>query len=101
MKQVESRDWKPFSIMVGISAVLNALLWAGATWLFPQEGPADLIHSSTTLPAAGLVVLVSNTLLAFLLRRHSRRASAVLCATAVAAQVILLVSFVTLWRLNQ
>ncbi|MEK7556795.1 MAG: hypothetical protein AAB538_02345 [Patescibacteria group bacterium] len=102
-------------LIFAASATLNALLWAAALWLFPKGDPATILHYSPIvgvdfigsgrqiyiLPLSGLLVLGGNATLALLVRKASARASAILWIALLIIQIILILSFIILWRLNR
>lgn len=105
---------KVFNFLFPISVVINLGLWVVAWRLFsPEESAATLHYSAVVgvdfigeshhvylLPLAGLLVLLGNAVLGWLIRRTSTRASVIVWIAMLVVQVILALSFVTLWRLN-
>ncbi len=98
-----------------VSAVaLNSLLWLLAIFIFPQDKAAAVLHYNASLgidfigagtqikilPTIGTAVIIINLLLAFSLRRVSRRATTMLWAILPIIEALLLVAFWLILRLN-
>jgi hypothetical protein len=102
-------------LVVGLSIGFNFLLWMLTLTLFDRTNPTAVLHYSVdlgidfvgqginiiTLPIIGSVILVCNTALGFFLRGVERRLAWILWVTIPLVQLILLISFVLLWRVNE
>lgn len=113
------RDWnRPYSsfavVTLALSTMLNATLWLAVLFLFPREESAAVLHYSidvgidfigegkqiTVLPAIGATLAAGNTVLGGALwRTHPLTAKILLLITPV-LQVILVSSFILIWRAN-
>ena len=105
---------KAFSAIFGTSLVLNAILWALVLNFFPRNNPATVLHYSIDvgidligegkqiiiLPAAGLVILIGNSLLGAVLRRHNPTTAWIVWSAIPILQIILLGSFILVWQAN-
>jgi hypothetical protein len=98
-----------------ISAVaINVLLWLLAIFLFPQDKAAAVLHYNASLgidfigagsqikilPTIGTAIIILNLILAFSLRRVSRRATTMLWAILPIIEAMLIVAFWLILRLN-
>lgn len=106
---------QPLVIVLAVSILFNAAAWLVAMIVFPEPSPAAILHYTVplgvdfigesrqiyVLPAVGLVVLVGNTILGWLIRRPSVRAAWVLWAALPGIQLILLAAVVMLWQFNR
>lgn len=101
-------------ITLGISVLFNAGLWLIA-WQFSSrhneaavlhyniDVGVDLIgesHQITTLPIAGTILLVVNTLLGVLIYKADTRAAWTLLNVIPVVQLILIGTMILLWRIN-
>lgn len=100
--------------IIAASVITNAALWALALTMFPRQQAAAVLHYTIgsgidfigegsqilVLPAIGLLVLVSNTALAGMLRAASVKAAWVLLAGIPIVQGMLAGAFIIIWRLN-
>ncbi|MEX2054978.1 MAG: hypothetical protein WD972_02250 [Candidatus Andersenbacteria bacterium] len=100
--------------LVVVSLILNGILWYGALELFPADDPAAVLHYSidvgidfigesrqiTTLPLIGLSLIIFNFIVGLALARADVRTSWVLWSICPVAQIILLVAFYLLWKVN-
>lgn len=107
--------WKPLSLVIAISVLLNGATWLVALLLFPQGGPIAILHYSVplgvdfigesrqiyVLPLVGLVILAGNAALGWVTQRPSLRAAWVLWATLPGVQTIFLVAAILLWQFNR
>lgn len=106
---------RPLTIIILLSLLFNIITWAVAIFVFPQSGPAAILHYTVPLgvdfigesrqiyilPLIGLVIIVGNTALGWLIHRPSLRAAWVLWAVLPGIQVILFAATVLLWQFNQ
>lgn len=100
--------------IVGVSVVLNLLLWILSITIFPQDSPVAILHYNAIvgvdfiggghqiyiLPLIGVIILVGNIVVGLVVQKTSDRSRWLLLLTSVFVQIILLVSFAILWRLN-
>jgi len=101
------------AIIVG-SILLNVGSWVAALLLFPADDPTTVLHYSinvgvdfigegaeiVSLPSIGSMVLVLNVIVGLAVMRANPRASWVLWGVLPLIQLILLLAFILLWRIN-
>lgn len=106
---------RPLPLVLGVSLLLNLATWLLAIFVFPQAGPATVLHYTAplgvdfigesrqiyVLPLIGLVMLAGNAALGALIHRPAVRAAWVLWATLPPIQIILLVATTLLWQFNR
>ncbi len=104
----------PMVLCLVAGIVINAGAWLVAIYLFPTQRSAAILHYNTTvgidfigagsqitvIPLIGSALILANILLAFLLKRVSKQASALFWAPLPLIQVILLGALVLILRLN-
>lgn len=101
-------------LLLGSSGLLNAILWALIFLTFPKDAPAAVLHYSVgvgvdfigegqqiiVLPLGGLILLMLNGLAAYVIRRASWAATWIVLGTTVLLQVLLLIAYLYILRLN-
>lgn len=106
---------RPLPLVIAVSLALNLACWATAAFVFPQAGPAAILHYTVplgvdfigesrqiyVLPLIGTLILASNAALGWLIRRPSLRAAWVLWAALPGVQIILLAATLLLWQFNR
>lgn len=99
---------------LGVSVVVNALLWIAAVFLFPPEDAAATLHYSIdvgidfigasrqiiVLPAIGAALAAGNAVLGGMVWPASPLTARMLWFTTPALQLILSASFLLIWRAN-
>lgn len=102
-------------VTVGTGAIINAILWFMALFLFPQDKLAAILHYNTStgidfigesgqikvIPAIGTAILVLNVMIALLVRRASKQAPTMFLSIIPLIEGLLLVAFLFILRLNQ
>lgn len=104
----------PWQSLLALGAVLNVFSWGTAAWLFPRQEENVILHFSEgigvdfvgegakifALPTLGLIVLVLNAVLAFVLKKSEPALQWLLLFVIPLAQLIILASLIFLWRQN-
>lgn len=101
-------------VLILLSVLLNAGAWVAALMLFPADDPAAVLHYSInvgvdfigeggeiiTLPLIGSLLLIFNVVIGLAALRANKRASWVLWGVVPLLQLVLLLAFILLWRIN-
>lgn len=113
-KHLSGLEYRAVGFVLGLSLLLNILLWFIALKLFPHDRAASILHYSTdlgidfigegsnitALPRIGLFLLLFNILLGFVVLGIERRAAWLLWLTTPWLQLILLGAIYFLWKIN-
>ena|SRR3989344_6550569 len=100
--------------LLGVSGVINLVLWFLVLTKFPQDNVAAVLHYNiatgidligegtqiTVLPIAGLAVLIGNALLGVALVRENASAAWVVWSILPVVQLIVLSAFILIWQAN-
>ncbi len=98
-----------------VSLLLNGVLWALVFFLFPRDNPEAVLHYSVdvgivfigqgrqsfVLPLTGLLIIVGNAWLGWILYRTDKRSAWVFWGIIPLAQVILALAFFLIWYANE
>lgn len=101
--------------IIGTGFALNAALWIATVSLFPFNNSPAILHYSVLvgadmigtshqiylLPTVGLLILTGNFVVGHLIQRVSWRSAAVVWIASSVTQIILAISFFSLWQLNR
>lgn len=103
-------------VMLGIaSVVLVVVLWVLSLTLFPRELPAAVLHYNVgvgidfigegrqilVLPGIGTAILILDAGLAYVLRKTSYLAGAILMGAGLLSQVLLIAAFISILIMNR
>lgn len=102
------------AVLVGISLLLNAVLWLLVWKLFPLTSPVAVLHYNVgsgidfigsgeqikALPLIGIALLVVNVSLGYMIVRASQAAAWIFWSSLPLIQIILGAAFLILWRYN-
>ena len=105
---------RSFWVLLFTASGLNAVLWGSVLWLFPKDNPTTILHYTTssgidfigegskilTLPAAGLTLLVLNTLVGLWIYTGEQRISWLVWTVSPLVQLILCSAFFLLLYAN-
>ena len=102
------------AVLVGVSLLLNGLLWWLTLAIFPLDSTAAILHYTidvgvdfigegkqiTSLPLIGTAILIFNAVMGVSLLRADQRASWLLWSVMPLAQLVLLLAFYLLHEVN-
>lgn len=111
---LSTRHIKLVIILVGLSIILNGVVWWLTLTVFPVDSPAAILHYTidvgvdfigegkqiTSLPTMGLSIIVFNTIMGIALLRADQRASWLLWSVMPPVQLALLLAFYLLREVN-
>lgn len=101
-------------LIVGMSALLNALLWLVVVVVFPRDTTTAILHYNSligidfvgegqqimVLPVAALLIVIVNTVLGIAIYRADERAAWLVWSIMPVVQAIFLASFYFIWQQN-
>lgn len=104
----------PAATLVTLSLVLNGIFWLVAILTFPREVPAAVLHYSVgvgidfigegkqvlVLPGIGLAIIAVDGILAAITRGVMRLGMWILLASAILAQILLIIAYSNIYILN-
>ncbi|MDP3997856.1 MAG: hypothetical protein U1C49_01260 [Candidatus Andersenbacteria bacterium] len=112
-----SKIFKKLSLSVysvTLAIILNGLLWLLSIKLFPRENPIAILHYNTDigidfiggggditiLPAIGSLLVLSNIVLGLAVRPTDKQLARILWWILPIYQIVLLIAFYFIWRIN-